>query len=279
MFQANVYKIMIGAPSDIKDEVEIAIKVIYDWNNINAEKQRTVLLPLHWSISTYPITGIHPQKAINQQVVNKSDLLICIFGVKLGTPTESSESGSVEEIEEHLKAGKPVMLFFKNIVNINDIDIEQISRLKKFKEKIGQRALYAEYTDIGDFKQILEKRLYLFINEKFIDNKIVYNESGVNDNISHVELSDFDKERLKSWTSTDNPDFRQVNYIGGGGTYWLGASNKYEVKTGREKIEWDSFFEKLLNLEFIDIKRYDKYDNPIYQLKEAAYKYVENHNL
>ena len=278
MFQANVYKIMIGAPSDIKDEVETAIKVIYDWNNINAEIQRTVLLPLHWSISTYPITGIHPQKAINQQVVNKSDLLICIFGAKLGTPTENSESGSVEEIEEHLKAGKPVMLFFKKIVNINDIDIEQISRLKKFKEKIGQSALYAEYTDIGEFKQILEKRLYLFINEKFIDNKIVYNESGVNDNISHVELSDFDKARLKSWTSTDNPDFFQIHFIGGC-TYGLGVSNQYEIKNGKEEIEWNSFFEKLLNLGLIEIKRYDKYGYPIYQLKEAAYKYVETHNL
>ena len=98
MFQANVYKIMIGAPSDIKEEVNIAIDAIYHWNNINAEKQKTVLLPLHWSISAYPIIGMHPQKAINQQVVNKSDLLICIFGAKLGTPTQDYASGSVEEI-------------------------------------------------------------------------------------------------------------------------------------------------------------------------------------
>lgn len=278
MFQANVYKIMIGAPSDINEEVDIVMNVIYGWNSINAETHKTVLLPLHWSISTYPSTGIHPQKAINQQVVNKSDLLICIFGAKLGTPTENAESGSVEEIEEHLKAGKPVMIFFKNIININDIDIEQISRLKKFKEKIGQSALYAEYTDIGEFKQILEKKLYLFINEKFIDNNIVYNEYGVNDNISHVELSDFDKERLKSWTSTDNPDFFQIHFIGGC-TYGLGVSNHYEIKNSREEIEWNSFFEKLLKLGLIEIKRYDKYGYPIYQLKEAAYKYVETHNL
>ncbi len=278
MFQANVYKIMIGAPSDINEEVDIVMNVIYGWNSINAETHKTVLLPLHWSISTYPSTGIHPQKAINQQVVNKSDLLICIFGAKLGTPTENAESGSVEEIEEHLKAGKPVMIFFKNNVNINDIDIEQISRLKKFKEKIGRSALYAEYTDIGEFKQILENKLYLFINEKFIDNNIVYNEYGVNDNISHVELSDFDKERLKSWTSTDNPDFFQIHFIGGC-TYGLGVSNHYEIKNSREEIEWNSFFEKLLKLGLIEIKRYDKYGYPIYQLKEAAYKYVETHNL
>ena len=114
MFPANVYKIMIGAPSDIEEEVSIAMNIIHHWNDINAEKQKTVLLPLHWSISSYPAIGMHPQKAINKQVVSKSDLLICIFGAKLGTPTNDYASGSVEEIEEHLKAGKPVMIFFKN---------------------------------------------------------------------------------------------------------------------------------------------------------------------
>ena len=32
MFQADVYKIMIGAPSDIKEEVNIAINAIHHWN-------------------------------------------------------------------------------------------------------------------------------------------------------------------------------------------------------------------------------------------------------
>ena len=278
MFQANVYKIMIGAPSDIKEEVNIAIDAIYHWNNINAEKQKTVLLPLHWSISAYPITGIYPQKAINQQVVNKSDLLICIFGAKLGTPTQDYASGSVEEIEEHLKAGKPVMIFFKQALNINEINIEQISRLQNFKKEIGQKALYEDYNNVDEFKRILEDKLSLCINDNFIKDKIIVNELEVNNEISHEELSDYDKARLKSWTSVDNPDFFQAHFIGGC-IYGLGASNQYEIRSGREKIEWDSFFDKLLKLDLIKIKGYDKYNHPIYQLKESAYKYVETHNL
>ena len=175
MFQADVYKIMIGAPSDIKEEVNIAINAIHHWNNINAEKQKTVLLPLHWSISAYPITGIYPQKAINRQVVNRSDLLICVFGAKLGTPTEDYASGSVEEIEEHLKAGKPVMIFFKQALNVNDIDVEQISRLRDFKRAIGQKALYVDYNSANDFERILEDKLSLCINDNFIKDKIVIN--------------------------------------------------------------------------------------------------------
>ena len=54
MFQADVYKVMIGAPSDIQEEINIAINAIYHWNHIHAEKQKIMLLPLHWSISAYP---------------------------------------------------------------------------------------------------------------------------------------------------------------------------------------------------------------------------------
>lgn len=210
----------------------------------NAEKQKAVLLPLHWSISAYPATGLHPQKVINQQVVN--------------------------------------MIFFKQAVNINKINIEQISRLQDFKREIGQKALYADYNSIDEFKRILEDKLSLCINDNFIKEKIVINElewNEVKDDTSHEKLSDYDKARLKSWTSVDNPDFFQAHFMGGKCVYGLGASNQYEIKNGREKIEWDSFFEKLLNLGLIRIRSYDKHGYPVYQLKEAAYQYVESHNL
>ncbi len=282
MFQADVYKVMIGAPSDIQEEINIAINAIYHWNHIHAEKQKTMLLPLHWSISAYPAIGQHPQKVINQQVVNKSDLLICIFGAKLGTPTNDYVSGSVEEIEEHIKVGKPVMIFFKNILSLNDIDIEQVSRLREFKNAIGEKALYADYNDIDDFERILSDKLSLCVNDNFIKEKIVVNGlewNEVEDGSSHGELSEYDKERLKSWTSVDDPEFFQLHFEGGGCIYGLGATNQYEIKNGREKIEWNSFFEKLLKLGLIEIKRYDKHGYPVYQLKESAYKYVKSHNL
>lgn len=46
-----------------------------------------------------------------------------------------------------------------------------------------------------------------------------------------------------------------------------------------EKNRMGFFFDKLLKLDLIKIKGYDKYNHPIYQLKESAYKYVETHNL
>lgn len=168
-FIARVYRIMIGAPSDIKEEVQIAKDVINEWNYVHTELHHKVLLPLHWSISAYPNSGKHPQKIINEQVVDKSDLLICIFGSKLGTPTDTDISGSVEEINEHLKAGKDVMIFFRKNLEIESLDdMQQVEKLLKFKESIKGNALFEEY-EKNSFKSILSQKLQLFLNNTWFN--------------------------------------------------------------------------------------------------------------
>ena len=160
---------MIGAPSDIKEEVQIAKDVINEWNYVHTELHHKVLLPLHWSISAYPNSGKHPQKIINEQVVDKSDLLICIFGSKLGTPTDTDISGSVEEINEHLKAGKDVMIFFRKNLEIESLDdMQQVEKLLKFKESIKGNALFEEY-EKNSFKSILSQKLQLFLNNTWFN--------------------------------------------------------------------------------------------------------------
>jgi hypothetical protein len=49
---------------------------------------------------------------INRQVLADCDLLVAIFWTRIGSPTGSALSGTVEEIEKHLKAEKPAMLYF-----------------------------------------------------------------------------------------------------------------------------------------------------------------------
>mgnify|MGYP002334557738 FL=1 len=165
-FIARVYRIMIGAPSDIKEEVQIAKDVINEWNYVHTELHHKVL---HWSISAYPNSGKHPQKIINEQVVDKSDLLICIFGSKLGTPTDTDISGSVEEINEHLKAGKDVMIFFRKNLEIESLDdMQQVEKLLKFKESIKGNALFEEY-EKNSFKSILSQKLQLFLNNTWLN--------------------------------------------------------------------------------------------------------------
>lgn len=182
---------MIGAPSDIKEEVQIAKEVINEWNYVNTELHRKVLLPLHWSINVYPTCGKHPQKIIDEQMVEKSDLLICIFGSKLGTPTDTDISGSVEEINEHLKAGKDVMIFFRKNLEITSLDdMQQVEKLLKFKESIKGNALFGEY-EKNNFKSILSQKLQLFLNDTWLNSN--YRPKEIEKEVVKIKL---DKDKL-----------------------------------------------------------------------------------
>ncbi len=167
MYNAKVYHVMIGAPSDINDEIDIVRDVIYNWNDLNSERERIILLPKHWASSTYPKAGARPQESINKQIVLKSDLLICIFGARIGAPTGKELSGSIEEINEHLKAGKDVMVFFKNSGSY-DIDPDQLKKVKDFQNSIKDSVLWVVFKDEDEFRRILPDKLQLFLNDNWL---------------------------------------------------------------------------------------------------------------
>lgn len=278
MYNANVYKIMFGAPSDIKEEHDAFVEIVHEWNHLHSEEFGIVLLPLHWSTNSYPLIGKNGQKIINDEVVAKSDLLICVFGSKLGTATDTHDSGTVEEIDEHLKSQKDVMIYFKKSINIDpdNFNPTQLENLRAFKENKKKECLYSEFDDTKDFQEKLFKNLHQYINDHWLNINRKRPDSLTNNQSKNIELSDFDIERLQAWTSSDNPSFLCLPIIGGRVIYGLGAK-QYNVNNGKENIEWDDFFERMIQYGFIEIEKYDKYGSPIYKLKKAAYDYMDSH--
>lgn len=271
MYQANVYKIMIGSPSDIKEEITIAREVLNNWNNLNSEKNRMVLLPIHWSISSYPVMGKHPQKLLNEQLVEKSDLMICIFGTRLGSPTDTEISGTVEEIKEHRKAGKDVMVFFKNSVDdISSVDLQQLQKIKDFKESIKNDVLWQEFSDVKDFEKKLSDALQLFINSNWLKDSI----DNEKEHSEEILFSDSEKQILLSWINSRNTNCFQVR-TKDGSIYFVG-DNEYQVKDGRELAEFEDFLNRLQEAGFIEIDKYNRQGDPVYKPKKAAYDYVDS---
>ena len=159
---------MIGCPSDVKEEVIVAKEVIYNWSEVNSDLTRIALLPLHWSTNSFPEMGAHPQKILDRQIVDKSDLLVCIFSSKIGTATDTAESGSIEEIEEHIKNNKPVMLYFRKNIDISATSPEALEKLLDFKRRMKDKALWWEYKDDNEFKDVFKQHLQEFINNKWL---------------------------------------------------------------------------------------------------------------
>lgn len=279
MFQANVYKIMVGAPSDVESEVKAALDVIQKWNYINAISHKLILLPSHWSLDAYPTLTHKPQKAIDKQLVDKSDMLVCIFGSKIGTPTDDFISGTVEEIEEHRKHNKPVMVFFNEKIDTTKTSPEQISKLLSFKKDLFSQGLCTEYNDLEHFKTSLQEKLALCVNDIFFGYRALElgssNFTPENTDKKTI-LKNTDIENLKIWVESGGEEAHSTDFIGSKSLLNLGHKH-IEIENARDKVAWNGFFERLLNMEFIEICGYTtKQNKPKYRLKEAAYDYIDS---
>jgi hypothetical protein len=159
-YQATVYKVLITSPADVGDARRAIQDVLNSWNSIHAEYLGAVVLPIMWETHAVPQMGDRPQEIINREVVENCDLLVGTFWTRIGTHTGVAESGSVEEIEEFIKAGKPVMLYFSSVPVVPDsIDFEQYERLQRFKAKCQKDGLYDSYSSIGELREKLTNHL------------------------------------------------------------------------------------------------------------------------
>lgn len=165
-YLANTFNVMIASPGDVASERAIIRDVVYEWNAVHSGSRKIVLLPVGWETHSSPEMGAPAQQLINCQVLNKCDLLVGVFWTRLGTPTEKHLSGTVEEIEEHIASGKPAMLYFSSQpVAMETVDLNQVQKLKEFRQSCQSRGLYQSYDSHAEFKEKFYRHLQLKVNE------------------------------------------------------------------------------------------------------------------
>jgi hypothetical protein len=163
---AAVYRILIASPSDLLEEREAATQAVYEWNAQHAVAESVVLLPVKWETHATPRTGVRPQESLNSQLVRNSDILIGMFWARIGTDTGVAESGTVEEVDQFVAAGKPALLYFSSrLVDPNKIDLKQHRKLRKFKDATYKKALAGSFSTVDVLKQILLRDLIRQIRE------------------------------------------------------------------------------------------------------------------
>lgn len=158
--QVVLYRILVASPSDVVKERKAIPDVVNAWNAVNSLNRAMVLEPVLWETHSYPEFGDRPQAIVNRQLVEACDVLVGVFWTRLGTPTGAADSGTVEEIEKFLKAGKPVLLYFSSApVVLDSVDQDQYKRLSEFKKKCKEKALIFEYRSINDLREQLNRHL------------------------------------------------------------------------------------------------------------------------
>lgn len=151
-FTAKIIRVLVASPSDVPEARDAVENAIHSWNSRNAATRRIVLLPWRWESSSVPLLGDHPQSIINEQGVDGADIVLALFGSRLGSPTREAVSGTVEEIERAVNSGKPVHLYFSKARLPHDVDTSQLEGLRQFKQEIRERGLLGEFDDVRELE-------------------------------------------------------------------------------------------------------------------------------
>lgn len=151
---------MIASPGDVADERAIIQNAIYQWNATHATDRKVVLLPVAWETHSSPQMGDRPQAIINKQILFDCDILVAAFWTRIGSRTGAAQSGTVEEIQEHLAAGKEALIYFSNApVRLDSVDSAQYEALRAFKQTCRTDGLVADYETLSEFTEKVTRNL------------------------------------------------------------------------------------------------------------------------
>lgn len=182
-YDAKAVEIMIASPSDVTEERNSIREIIAEWNHIHSRSQSICLMPVSWETHASPELSGRPQQIINERVLDNADLLIGVFWTRLGTPTGESISGSVEEIERHVRAGKPAMLYFSAAPVVpQSLDRTQYDALTEFRLWAEGAGLIESYADITEFRNKFRRQLQIAVNDS------PYIRSLLEDDVSFVDI-------------------------------------------------------------------------------------------
>lgn len=229
----RVYRIMIASPSDVTEERNIIKEAMEYWNYRYGLEYQIMFIPLRWEYDSYPAMGENPQALLDKQLCDRSDMLVAIFWSKLGTPTTSFPSGTVEEIHEHEDKGKPVFLYFNKAPLPQDHDFDQFGKLREFKAEIKGKASYYEYDNKNSLRNAFIEHLRLAVknNPYFaVEAKSVEGKSNGNAK---------DKSDLASNNDTDDSEDGATPAFS---VLFNGVENEIELTINNEPIS--EFFEE-----------------------------------
>jgi hypothetical protein len=163
--RATILNVLIASPSDVSAERDAVESAIQEWNGNHHERMGIMLQPVRWETHSYPASGDRPQAILNKQIVESGDILIGIFGYKLGTPTGKAQSGTIEEIEEFRKAGKYVALYFSKADVPRSADRDQLKALEDYQRDRQKDTLYGTFQSTEELRRLVTQHLPKIVAE------------------------------------------------------------------------------------------------------------------
>lgn len=275
-YDAKVFNVMIASPSDVTPARNIARDVIHEWNIIHSATRRIVLLPIGWDTHSSPQMNEKPQELINKQVLDKCDLLVCIFWTRVGTETDEYASGTVEEIKRHIASNKPAMIYFSNTpVRPDSVDPIQYANLNKFKESCKNRGLYEIFDELSEFQSKFNRQLQLILNDNGFfsipnldqtNNAILGNTNPIIPELSNEAVA------LLREASQDTRGVIMYGRTLRSTTLQTNGKNMISSESRRDKAIWEAALAELIANELV-IER--GYKGELFEVTKKGYEIVD----
>ena len=158
--------VLIASPGDTMEERAAAAFELNRWNAARAQRDGVTLIPWLYERNAVPLMGGHPQSIINSQAVDRADVVIAIFDTRLGTRTAEAVSGTAEEIERAIAAGKRVHIYFSGEdIKRDRFDAAQFEALEAFRKSLEPRGLLGRYSSPEDLASQVRDALELDIQD------------------------------------------------------------------------------------------------------------------
>jgi hypothetical protein len=274
-YDAKVFNVMIASPGDVASERNIIREVIYEWNIVHSQVRRIVLLPVGWESHSSPEMGKRPQEIINKQILDKCDLLVGVFWTRIGTSTGKYLSGTVEEIEKHIDAGKPTMLYFSGQpAHLASVVPEQYEKLTEFRTSCQSRGLYVQYDSLSEFKDKFYHHLQIKVNdhEIFRTNSEDNGDSTIHQSETKIpSLSDEARVLLKE-ASRDNHGTIIYFRTFGGTEIQTNEKSLISDQNPRVVAKWEAAVKELIYTGLI-VERGDK--GEIFEVSAFGYQIAD----
>lgn len=166
MQNGTFIRVFIASPGDVYLERDEACRVIHNWNAAHSMSRSVLIEPVRVETHSHAVQGGHPQDLINSQLLDRCDLLVAILWSRLGTPTNSDLSGTVQEIREfsETKGAGRVLIFFCDRAFPHSCDLTQVQAVRDFKDSIKSNGLYTPYTEVAEFGSLFRHQLDLAMN-------------------------------------------------------------------------------------------------------------------
>jgi hypothetical protein len=210
-FDAKVVRVLIASPGDTGAARKLLREIVEDWNGLNAEESGVMLLPVMWERDSTPEMGERPQAILNRQLVEAADVVIGVFWTRLGTPTGTAESGTVEEIEQFIAADRPTLLYFSDQPIVpSSVDVEEYARLTVFKKSLQDRGLYDSYASDSELWRKVSAALTRVMRDRFrveADANVVDDLVGAKPHAALVARVERERE-VSGFNKSGSPKYR-----------------------------------------------------------------------